>query len=362
MAYGNMLTTWDGSIKNWPSTATVQQHYQQSCSALARQQEHCRNKSNVGRVCIVATKQTKCIKSKASQCRLSIDRPSPLPGRYSTRKWCEIQANFETLQLRRWHDEKKYPKQQDHRVGKKASVQRTREASALAGWEHEKKRQQRNRLIRIWRVQITQNQLPNGRHFINVFLPLHSLRTVNRPWLFFLLSIGFVGSLVPVFIVQFFLSIFCFHSLWSLLCFFCYSSFSAQARCAFFRLCCCLLYSVSYQTHCILFTMSVMTKCIRFEVTISVMALWLCSRAFNFTSIQHVSVHVCLSHSHSLSLCAFVYMPAYLCALCVCVYEFEYRACGHHSVHLTVENKLEVRMIILFVELLLLLFCRFHPM
>lgn len=63
-----------------------------------------------------------------------------------------------------------------------------------------------------------------------------------------------------------------------------------------------------------------------------VMALWLCSRAFNF----------------------YIY-SACVRALKLVVYVSAYRACGHHSVHLTVENKLEVRMIILFVILLLLL-------
>lgn len=43
--------------------------------------------------------------------------------------------------------------------------------------------------------------------------------------------------------------------------------------------------------------------------------------------------------------------------LCVCrcmhVYVWIFRACGHHSVHLTGENKLEVRMIMLFVVVII---------
>lgn len=91
-----------------------------------------------------------------------------------------------------------------------------------------------------------------------------------------------------------------------------FSFSSAFVLCDLFFLCIFFIFhflqfSRSYQTHCIytLYSISVMTKCIRYEVTILVMALWLYSRAFNFTSIQRVSI-----------------------CMCVCIL---YRACGHHT-------------------------------
>lgn len=153
----------------------------------------------------------------------------------------------------------------------------------------EQKIERIKRLIRIWGVQITQNQLPNCRHFINVFLLLHSLRTVNWPWLFFhrlslTLSNGFVGShwCRCDALCNFFLFC-CFRSLWS----FFFLTFSVCVH--FFLVLFAVIKCIALHT---LYSMSVMTKCIRFEVTISVMALWLCSRAFNFTSIQRVSVSI----------------------------------------------------------------------
>lgn len=126
----------------------------------------------------------------------------------------------------------------------------------------------------IWRVQITQNQLPNGRHFINFFsLPLvHSLRTGNQPWWWVFDGFdAFVGS--SVFMVMhcasFFLlprlALFHFH-------------YACAARAASSLFVCVSFFFFSfcartYQTRCT-YSMSVMTNVLGTEVTISVMALW----------------------------------------------------------------------------------------